>query len=345
MHHYLKRRTGLLPRTATSWSVPALCTAYGWPRAAPGGGVIAIVELGGSWSSSDVSIYFTSIGQPIPLITDVQVDRAPDAPGGDADGEVALDIQVAGAAYYAATGLPAVIRIYWATDIAPGVAAAVADGCDVVSISWGADEAVWGAVAANAMEAAAIAATAAGVVVLAAAGDNDSSDGGDGAANVDCPASCPHVLACGGTSKTASGETVWNNNPGQSSGEGTGGGYSSLFAVPPWQSLGGAASQSRRMLPDVAANADPVTGYEIIVAGQEQIVGGTSAVAPLYAGLLAAAGKKLGLVTAKLWATPSAFVDITSGDNGQYHAAIGPDPCTGLGAPIGATVLAAAAKP
>ena len=347
LHSYLKRRTGLLPRTATSWSVPALCTAYGWPRSAPGGGVIAIVELGGSWSAADVVAYFASIGQPVPSITDVSVDRGPDAPGGDADGEVALDIQVAGASYYCATGKPAVIRIYWATDIAPGVAAAVADGCDVVSISWGADEAVWGSVAATAMEAAAIAAAAAGVPVLAAAGDNDSSDGGSGAANVDVPASCPHVLACGGTSKTARSEVVWNNNPGQSSGEGTGGGYSTLFAAPAWQSvasapLGGAAT---RMVPDVAANADPVTGYEIIVAGSSQVVGGTSAVAPLYAGLLAAAGKKIGFATAKLWATPAAFVDITSGDNGEYHAAIGPDPCTGLGAPVGGAVVAAVIKP
>ena len=145
LHNYLKR-PAIRPHTAGpsgSWAVPDLCAAYGWPTGLPGGGVIAIVKLGGGWSSSDVSSYFSSIGQPAPSITDVQVDRGPDAPGGDADGEVALDIQVAGAAYYCATGQAATIRVYWSTDIAKGVAAAQADGCDVLSISWGADEAVW----------------------------------------------------------------------------------------------------------------------------------------------------------------------------------------------------------
>jgi kumamolisin len=302
--------------------------------------VIAIVELGGSWSASDVSAYFASIGQPVPSITDVQVDRGPDAPGGDADGEVALDIQVAAAAYYAATGTPATIRVYWATDIAPAIEAATKDGCDVCTISWGSDEANWGAAAANALEAAAIAATAAGMVVLAASGDNDSSDGGPTPANVDLPAGCPHVIGCGGTNKTRSSETVWNDAPGSATGDGTGGGYSTLFPMPAWQTSGGAPAGPGKLVPDVAAVADPNTGYEIIVGGQAQVVGGTSAVAPLYAGLLAAMGKRLGFLAPTFWGHESAFADITQGDNGQYHAAIGPDPCTGIGVPIGRSIAA-----
>jgi kumamolisin len=335
MRSYLKRSAA----APSSWSVPALCAAYQWPTGMPGTGVIALIELGGNWAWADVAAYFTSIGQLTPSITDVIVDRDPDAPGGDADGEVALDIQVAGASFYCAAGRPAEIRVYWTTDIAKGVAAAMADGCDVCSISWGADEAEWGVAAAQAMDAAAAVATSAGMVVLAAAGDNDSSDGGAGAANVDVPAACPHVLACGGTRKTVFAETVWNNDPGQSNGSGTGGGYSTFFSPPAWQ--GGLAGASGRMVPDFAAVADPETGYQIIVAGQPQVVGGTSAVAPLYAGLLAAAGRKLGLLAPTLWAAPSAFADITSGDNGQYHAAVGPDPCTGLGAPIGRLLVSA----
>jgi kumamolisin len=298
-----------------------------------GGGVIAIVELGGGWTKSDLTKFCDANVIAVPAMTDVSVDGTRNAPGidVDADGEVALDIQVAAAAYTVATGKPATIRVYWAKDIGPAVRAAVADGCDVCSISWGADEAEWGLAAAQDMEQAAAAAVAAGMVVFAAAGDNDSSDGGPNAANVDAPASCPHVIACGGTRKTATLETVWNNNPGQTSGEGTGGGFSSLFQPVPWQI--GAPNGPGRMVPDVAANADPQTGYNIVLNDTVSPTGGTSAVAPLYAGLFAAFGTKLGWMAPILWRLPLCFNDVTMGDNGAFRAARGPDACTGLGSP------------
>ncbi len=183
------------------------------------------------------------------------------------------------------------------------------------------------------MEAAAEAATKAGMIVFAATGDNDSSDGGATPANVDLPSTCPHIVACGGTTKTATSETVWNNDPGNSSGEGTGGGYSTIF--PPQAFQIGAPAGPGRMVPDVAANADPYTGYMMVVHGQSIPMGGTSAVAPFYSGLFAAFGTKLGFVTPKLWLNQVCFNDITEGDNGVYRAAAGPDPCTGLGSPIG----------
>jgi subtilase family serine protease len=183
------------------------------------------------------------------------------------------------------------------------------------------------------MELAATQATQAGMVVFAASGDNDSSDGGPTRANVDLPASCPHVIGCGGTSKTAASETVWNNNPGNADGEGTGGGFSTMFPMPSWQA--GAPHGPGRMVPDVAANADPTTGYEIFLHGASTVVGGTSAVAPLYAGLFAAFGTKLGFLTPELWMNHLCFNDITVGNNGAFRARIGPDPCTGIGSPIG----------
>jgi len=320
---------------AKPWDVAALCEAYDWPRDLAGGGVIAIVELGGGWVRPDLEQFCTNNAIPVPSVTDVSVDGTRNRPGVDADsdGEVALDIQVAAAAYSVATGKPATIRIYWANDIAPALRAAVHDGCDVCSISWGSDEAEWGQVAAQDMEQAAAAAVAAGMVVFAAAGDNDSSDGGPNPANVDTPASCPHVIACGGTRKTSAMETVWNNNPGRSNGEGTGGGFSTLFRpVPLWQI--GAPHGPGRMVPDVAANADPETGYNIVLKGEISATGGTSAVAPLYAGLLAAFGCKLGWILPALWSHPLCFNDITVGDNGVFRAASGPDACTGLGSPI-----------
>jgi kumamolisin len=286
-----------------------------------------------------MATFFASINQPVPTITDVSVDGTQNSrqnPQNDADFEVALDIQVAASAYQHATGKQANIRVYWAQDIAPAVTAAMNDGCDICSISWGADEADWGNSGLQQMESAALAAVTAGMAVFAAAGDNDSSDGGPNAANVDAPASCPHVVGCGGTTKVTNSETVWNNNPGATNGEGTGGGFSTFFPVQSFQ-IGAPKPPAGlgRMVPDVTANADPNTGYEIVVYGQSQVIGGTSAVAPLYAGLFASFGKKLGFVTPSMYLNSDAFVDITRGSNGTYSARRGPDACSGLGAPNG----------
>jgi kumamolisin len=332
--------------TGAPWTVPALCAAYNWPSRLVGGGKIGIVELDGGWVRADMEAFFQSIGQPMPSITDVSVNGVANNPNqhlgaqDDPDYEVALDIQVAAAAYYVATGKPATIRVYWADDIAPGVAQASNDGCDVFSISWGGSESAWrkfgqqvGRDFIQEMEDAAQAATAAGMAIFAASGDNDSGDSARGTANVDVPSSCPHVVGCGGTKKTASSETVWNDTPGNAHGEGTGGGYSRYFPMQSFQS--GAPHGPGRLVPDVAGNADQPTGYRIIVHGAEATVGGTSAVAPLYAGLFAAFGTKLGFVGPLLWDNHLCFNDISVGDNGHYRARIGPDACTGLGSPIG----------
>lgn len=334
-HSYFK-----LPRVDAAlhpWSVPNVCALYDWPSGLPGRGRIGIVELGGGWVRRDMEAFFSRIHQTPPSITDISVDGTVNSPGiSDADVEVALDIQVAGAGIHQATGQPGRIVVLWAQDIAAAVLKGVAMGLDVISISWGADEKNWGQTAANAMEQAALTAVNAGTVVLAAAGDNDSSDGDPGA-NVDLPAGCPHVIGCGGTRLERFTEIVWNNNPGQTNGSGTGGGYSRFFPMPAWQI--GAPTGHGRMVPDVAANADPETGYHIVVGDQDMVVGGTSAVAPLLSSLIAACGTKLGFITPKLWAKPVAFRDITSGDNGMFRALVGPDPCTGLGSPH-ATALA-----
>ena len=332
--YYIKR----LPpsyRSAATWSVPELCAQYSWPKNAPGGGVIAIIEMGGGWLESDIDRFFTVARLPAPQITDVSVDGTKNSvcdPRNSADGEVALDIQVAGAAYTVATGKPANIRVYWSQDITKAIAAATVDGCDVCLISWGADEATWGQAAGLALEQAAAAASAAGMIVFAASGDNDSSDGGPARANVDLPASAPHVVGCGGTQKRgSSAEQVWNNDPGQTIGSGTGGGFSTLFLMPPWQA--GAPHGPGRMVPDVAANADPETGYAIVLYDSSIVVGGTSASAALYAGLFASFGTKIGFITPDLYLNSVCFNNIVEGDNGYFRASPNPDPCTGLGSP------------
>ena len=340
---------------AEPWNVPDLCRAYSWPSGLASGGVIAIIEFGGGWVQKDIDAYFRSTGLPVPTIVDVPVGSGrndPNKHSGDSatdpDREVALDIEVAATAYSVATSDAASIRIYWAdaTDwgaMATAITAAAADGCDVCSLSWGSDEANWKAAATMSgvdypgrLNAAAQAATKAGMIVFAASGDNDSSDGGSDPANVDLPSSSPFVVGCGGTMKPHGAnaeETVWNDDPGNPNGSGTGGGFSELFRpMPAWQA--GAPHGPGRMVPDVCANADPYTGYSVFVHGRQEVIGGTSAVAPLYAGLFAAFGRKLGLVMPQLWLNHTCFNDVTNGDNGYFRARVGPDPCTGIGTPI-----------
>ncbi|MGI4757101.1 MAG: S53 family peptidase, partial [Janthinobacterium lividum] len=218
----------------------------------------------------------------------------------------------------------------------------------VISISWGSAESNWTAQARNAMDAAFQSAAALGITVLAAAGDNGSSDGEtDGKNHVDYPASSPYVLGCGGTklvgsNGSVSSEVVWNET---AANEGaTGGGVSAVYPQPSWQAAI-TATKKGRGVPDVSGNADPATGYQVRVDGQNIVVGGTSAVAPLWAALVALINAQsktsAGLLQPKLYAAnPSAaFLDITQGNNGAFKAAKGWDACTGLGSPIG-TALA-----
>jgi kumamolisin len=169
---------------------------------------------------------------------------------------------------------------------------------------------------------------------------------------VDFPASSPHILACGGTSlQSANGaitsESVWND--GAQGGAG-GGGFSNQFPLPSWQSSAKVKPPSGggRGVPDVSGDADPQTGYNVLVDGKSLVFGGTSAVAPLWSGLIALIneklGKPLGLLQPALYGLPTgvgAFHDITSGSNGAFPAAPGWDAATGLGSPSGAKLLQA----
>ena len=268
-----------------------------------------------------------------------------------ANGEVALDIQVAGGVAPGAR-----IAVYFAPNTSQGFVDAISQAVhdddntpSVISISWGSSEENWSAQALRAMNAALKDAAALGVTVTAASGDGLATDGeSDGEVHVDYPASDPYVLGCGGTRLTASNgaieeEVVWKSNGG-----GTGGGVSTRFARPAYQSSVAvpdpASAAGGRGVPDVAGDADPDTGYRIVTDGSWSVVGGTSAVAPLWAaivaGLNAARGEPLGLFHAALYENDSALRDVTEGDNRSgslgYAAAPGWDPCTGLGSPTAA---------
>jgi kumamolisin len=324
---------------SVSWTPAELAKAYLFPKVAAGNAVIGIIELGGGYKTGDIVQAFASWDMPPPNLTNVSVDGGTNSPGGEADAEVVLDIEVAAAAYAYCTGKSAKVRVYFAGNTQNGfqdaVSRAIADNCTVISISWGAPENYWGS-AAKTFDSVCATAASRGIPIFVAAGDNDSGDG-EGGIHVDFPASSPHVIACGGTAKTLVSEVVWNDG----NNEGTGGGYSNIFPVQSWQI--GAPRGPGRMVPDIAGNADPNTGYQIFLNGQWTVIGGTSAVAPLYAGLFAAL---LGSGVAKtpnlnqvLWQFPVCFTDITVGNNGHWRAGVGPDPCSGLGAVIGQRLL------
>lgn len=347
---------------ALSYTPLQVAAAYDLPDADGSGQTIAIIELGGGFEQSDLDTYFSGLGLSTPAVSAVSVDGATNTPGQDpngADAEVLLDIEVAGAIAPAAAQL-----VYFAPNTDAGFLDAVTQAAHAtptptaMSISWGQSEDQWSDAARSAMDDAFADAALLGVTVLAAAGDSGSTDREtQGAPHCDFPASSPHVLGCGGTSLRldASGavqsEVVWD---GGSTGGATGGGVSDVFPVPSWQAAAGippraGGTASGRGVPDTAGNADPQTGYQVLVDGTATVIGGTSAVAPLWAGLVCRlaqlAGRRFGLLDPALYAGAQAgvaapgFRDITSGNNGAYSAAVGWDACTGLGVPSGAALL------
>ena len=402
----------------TSYYPNQVADIYNFPAGTTGAGqTVAVIELGGGFTTSDLDAYFGGLSIAVPSITAASVDGASNNPG-DTSGasvEVNLDIDVIGAAAPGAAQI-----VYFAPNNGDqGFVDAISSAAEAtpapiaISISWGQSEDSWTAQGLSAMNAAMSDAAALGITVCAAAGDNGSSDDvNDGQVHVDFPASSPYALGCGGTKLIAdtntgaiSSEVVWNE---LASNEGaTGGGVSDQFAQPTWQnnagvgaraasqpasiatgaaaagggdsgagadtgeyhrrhpgsggggsgsggsssggSGGGSSDTDWRGVPDVAGNADPVTGYQIYQGGQAQVVGGTSAVAPLWSALIArlaqATGQRFGLIQPLLYEGVSpgvdvpGFHDITSGNNGAYAAGPGWDSCSGLGSPDGTALL------
>ena len=345
---------------ATGYSPLAVAAAYDFPANLTGlGQGVGILEFGGGFSSADLASFFGGLGLPTPEVTVVSVDGATNAPTGDPNGpdaEVELDIEIAGALAPGAR-----IVVYFAPNTEQGfvdaIGAAVHDATNrpsIVSVSWGGPEESWSISARTAFETATQDGALQGVTVLAASGDQGASDGGPaGTREVDFPASSPYVIGCGGTrlelaAGVVSSETVWND---LAEGEGaTGGGVSEAFARPGYQSAASVPTAPNgftgRGVPDVAGDADPETGYALFVDGSAAVIGGTSAVAPLWAALVArlseGLGKPLGYANPPIYlpSTGTGLSGITSGNNGGYSAGPGWNPCTGLGSPRGAQLLA-----
>ena len=337
-----------------------LAEIYNFPSGTTGKNQrIAIIELGGGYRAADITNYFSALGIAPPTVVGISVDGAINNPStsDSADGEVMLDIEVAGG-----TAPDSLLAVYFAPNTDKGfldaINAAVHDtqnGADIVSISWGAPESAWTDQSLKVYNTAFQAAASLGVTVCAAAGDSGSSDGvTDGLAHVDFPSSSPYVLACGGTRLIAKegkiqSETVWH----ESSTSATGGGVSEVFELPSYQEkvnvpVSVNSNKKGRGVPDLAAVADPATGYNVLVDGDRLVIGGTSAVAPLIAGLIArineGRNKNAGFIHPELYRNLSVCRDITQGDNittpgnKGYKAGAGWDACTGCGTPIGSAL-------
>jgi kumamolisin len=367
--------------TAGPVTPPEVAALYNFPTdTSAAGQTIGLIEFapGAGYERADLDYFFQeTLGRATPNLVDISVDGATNDPWPrGAQGEVTLDIDVAGGAAEGAN-----LAVYFAPWTEQGwvdvISTAVHDTTNrpvVLSVSWGWPEneqyggLAWTPQAIATVSEAFQEAAALGVTVLVSAGDDGTYCGiYDGKAHVLYPASDPYVTGCGGTTLLTSvglvfSETVWNG--GQQST--TGGGISDIFGLPDFQAYAdvdksGNDGHAGRGVPDIAGNADGNTGYPIRIHGMDHQGGGTSATAPLYAGLVALLaahlGKPVGYLNPRLYelaSNPSqysyVFRDIVSGNNAEtysnahapsYSARAGWDACTGLGGINGSHLLEA----
>ncbi len=385
---------GGAPAGASTLTPPQVAKLYNFPTGNANGQTIGIIEFGGGYvvnattkAATDINSFFTGLGLTAPTLTAVSVDKATNSPAGsstnvwdaDPDVEVALDIDVA-----ASVAPGAAIVVYFAPNATDkwmdAVTTAIHDTTNnptVISISWGGDESGWPDSDRGSFQDALKDAALLGVTVLIATGDNGTNQGvNDGNAHVQYPASDPWALACGGTfianvSGSTFTEGTWNDAGA------TCGGVSVKYGVQAWQDGANVPPSVNddktrgRGLPDVAGNASPFSGYDLVLYGSQTsalkvtsgsdkgsnygTVGGTSAVAPLYAGLIAlinsSLGENVGYLNPTLYALAqesgqTIFRDVadggtnavtftksdgTTGTSLGYTAGAGWDPCTGWG--------------
>ena len=356
------------PVTAkTRW--PAQFAAlYNFPHNTSGKGqTIGLLEFGGGFHPTHLHSYFTSAGIKPPRIIVKEVPPGANNPQGkpgtlNPDTEVYLDIEVA-----ASLAPDATIVVYFGDNTVKGwlstLEGAILDkrhDLSVISISWGEAEQNWTPSAMKQIDRLFQLAAHRGITICCSSGDRGITECDGRPFTIAFPASSPHVLACGGTRldvqlNGSRNETVWNQW--KKFRLASGGGVSEVFPLPTYQARANVPSRRSdkrtpgRGIPDVAANASSDTGYLIEADKTRMSLGGTSAVAPLWAALIArlneALGRRIGLLTPLLYsmnASSSAVFDITRGYNGAnrtkaFHARPGWDPCTGFGSPDGEKLL------
>ncbi|HUK31368.1 MAG TPA: S53 family peptidase [Candidatus Acidoferrum sp.] len=354
------------PLSQAGFQPTTVARAYDFPQEVTGKGVtIGVIEMGGGYLLEDFKQYSKWIKTPLPQIVAVSVDGSSNDPMGPSklfDGEVTGDMET-----IAGVAPGAKMAVYFTKNTNQGFLDAVnyavhdkVNQPSILSVSWGDPESNYSESMLQTFNGVLQAAALLGITVCCASGDHGSSAGEPSGEHVSFPASSPYALACGGTTlmlanpNIIKSEVVWNNETGAS-----GGGFSEVFPLPDWQKTTQAAKLAKkykktgRGVPDVASVGDPKTGYMILVHGKYVVGAGTSAAAPLWAGLIARVNEKLGrpvgfvnpllYQSSGVFEKEGAFHAITSGNNGAYQAGPGWNPCTGFGSPDGENFAAAMA--
>jgi kumamolisin len=357
-----------------------LAAHYNYPPGDGGGQTVGLLEFGGGYFPADLQEYCRLANVAVPTVTAVSTDGISTSAKDGAEGEVMLDVEVV-----AGVCPQAKILVYFAHWTEQGwitaLDAAIHDAQNnpgVLSVSWGSfeDTDIWTAQAMQQIDQTLLEAAHLGVTVCIAAGDDGSSDADmDGHAHVDFPAASQYVLSVGGTTVPTKGSTqpdiVWFEGDGlrADNGGSTGGGVSAVTPRPSWQSNINVTSVNPgaivgRVIPDLAANADwTASPYLLVVDGQAEPNGGTSAASPLVAALIALLNSKrppddrVGYLTPVLYQPRNGAstgptvgtlgcTDVVSGNNttaqaGGYSAGPGYDAASGWGTPNGVKLQAA----
>jgi uncharacterized protein YjbI with pentapeptide repeats len=341
-------------KSSESYTVAQIKRLYNFPDLDGQGQTIGIIELGGGFKNSDFAAYFAKMGIPEPEVTTRLIDNGRNSPSNanGADGEVQLNIEVVGS-----VAPKAKIVVYFTVNTSQGYIDAVKAAIDdtqnhpnVIVTGWGSPESSWTRDSIQALDKELHRAADSGITFVAAVGDNGTTDGvTDGKPHVDFPASSQWVLAVGSTTLESDGtnirsEVLWNSLPGHEGASGTG--FSTVFPRPDWQRGISELWISGRSIPDVLINASPLTGYQVLIDGQASVVGGSSAAAPLWAGLVAllnqGLGKNIGDFGPVLYNTigrSDAFNPVPRGVGIQSRP--GWTPQSGWGTPDGKKLLAA----
>jgi subtilase family serine protease len=351
--------------TSTSVTYPpaVIQSAYDFGSFASSGGTgttVAIVDAYGDPTlASDLHVFDQRFGLPSATVTVSYPDGTPTSANSSWAVETALDVEWAHAnAPEAAIDLVVVPDATF-EDLLDGVAAAVGLKPTALSMSWGAPESdyagstctVPGSTTSEtclaAYEAEFGSAAQNSTALLAASGDQGAYDGTHPRTlTVNYPASSPAVVGVGGTTLSVTSTGAWSSETAWSD---SGGGFSTLFSEPSYQSSAGIPDSSgTRGVPDVAFDANPSTGVYVYEGGSWYAVGGTSVGAPNWAAIAAdaaATGKPLALgALYGVYVNPSSYSadyhDIQSGSNGYYSAEQGWDAVTGIGTPQVANLAA-----
>jgi kumamolisin len=342
------QKLGSLQRHATPLLARDVAARYQFPDADGSGQTIGVIQLRGVFKPDDFERCMRAQGlaPPAPILKRVDDAALAHELATTQDLEAALDVQI-----IASLAPKARVVVYEAPDDERGVLDAVRAAIfdeeyapSVLSISYGWPEYLWTPAALDVLDDLFTAAALAGITVFCSSGDNGAELDGAGKPHVLSPASCPFTVACGATVIAGNEEQAWENG---------GGGFSERFDPPSWQDrVQATASQygvrAGRGVPDVAAQELP--GYYVVMDGVELAMGGTSAVAPVWAALTARINQRLG-VPAGFFSpilyerAANLFTTVTSGSNGFFRAAAGWNPCTGLGVPMGTAIERALREP